>query len=411
MARALNKLTPMKIAKLQKTGRYGDGGGLWLQVSQWGTKAWLFRYMLDGRAREMGFGPSHTVTLAEAREKARQARQMLLDGLDPIAVRDERRLAARAADAKRITFNEAAKQAVAVFRDEWRNSKHGEQWTATLTTYAGPIIGKLSVAAIDTGHIEQVLRPIWLEKHETASRLRQRIERVLRWATAAGYRSGDNPAALVNVGPLLASGKKVKKVRHQPAMPYAEVPAFVTELRENGFISARALEFTILTAGRTGEIIGARWPEIDFDAKVWTVPAKRMKAGREHRVPLSKASLDLLVALPREGDGRGYVFPGAHKDRPLSNMAMLQLLRGMTVDGYTVHGFRSSFRDWAAEQTNYARDLAEAALAHVIGDKTEAAYRRGDAIEKRRKLMQTWADFCARPHARQSGNVVAMRAG
>jgi integrase len=352
--------------------------------------------MRDGSARMMGLGSTDTLGLAEARERARQARQAILDGLDPIEARQARRRALRAAESKRIAFREAAKQAVTVFQEEWRNPKHAEQWPATLVTYAYPVIGDLSVATIDAGHIEKILRPIWITKHETARRVRQRVERILGWAAAAGYRSGDNPASLSSIGPLLANSKKVKKVRHQPAIPYEDVSAFVTELRANRFISARALEFTILTAARTGEVIGTKWPEIDFDAKVWTVPANRMKAGREHRVPLSARALEILTALPREG---AFVFPGAKANRPLSNMAMLELLRGMSADGYVVHGFRSSFRDWAGEQTNFPRDVAEAALAHANADKTEAAYRRGDALEKRRKLMEAWARFCDAPAA------------
>jgi integrase len=404
MGRTLNKLTALRVAKFRDAGRYGDGGGLWLQISPAGTRSWLFRFMRDGRARMMGLGSLDTIGLADARERAREARKALLDGIDPIEARKTSRQALAARESKRITFREAAEQAVAVFQDEWLNPKHGQQWPATLETYVYPVIGKLSVADIDAGHIEKLLRPIWTQKHETARRVRQRVERILGWAAAAGYRSSENPAALANVGPLLASGKKIKKVRHQPAMPYDELPPFMAELRASSFISARALEFTILTATRTSEVTGARWPEIDFAAKVWTIPPERMKANREHRVPLSRAALALLAALPREGDG--YVFPGAKAHRPLSNMAMLEMLRGMRSEGYVVHGFRSSFRDWAGEQTNFPRDVAEAALAHALRDKTEAAYRRGDALEKRRRLMEAWAEYCAKPVA---GDVLPMR--
>ncbi len=392
----MNKLTVAKVNSLRKQGRYSDGGGLWLQVSEWGTKAWTFRFTLAGRKRLMGLGPVHTISLADARERARQARQALLDGIDPIEARRAQALALRAGDAKRVTFKDAAEQALAVFADEWRSAKHGDQWKATLATYVYPTIGGLAIADINSGHVEAILRPIWVAKHETARRVRQRIERILGWAAARGYRSGDNPAALASVGPLLASGKRIKKVRHQPAMPYGDVPAFMAQLRASEFISARALEFTVLTAARTGEAIGARWSEIDLEAKVWTVPPERMKAGKEHRVPLSTRAVEILRSLPREGQ---FVFVGARAGRPLSNMAMLELLRGMAGKSYTVHGFRSSFRDWAGEQTNFARDLAEAALAHVLPNKTEAAYRRADALEKRRRLMAAWADYCARPAA------------
>lgn len=408
MAGGLNKLSAISVAKLTKPGRYGDGGGLWLQVSPSLTKAWLFRFMLNGRARQMGLGPVHTVSLAEAREKAREARKSLLDGVDPIEARRDRQTRQRAALTKRVTFRTAADEAIAVFADEFRNAKHAAQWGATLSTYAHPVIGDLAVADIDVGHVERILAPIWIEKHETARRVRQRIERILGWAAARGYRASDNPAALAAVGPLLAAGKKVKKIRHQPAMPYVDVPAFVVELQGRDFISAKALEFTILTTARTGEVIGARWAEIDLAAKIWTVPAQRTKAEREHRVPLSDRVVKILVGLPREGNG--FVFPGFRAGRPLSNMAMLELLRGMSGEGYTVHGFRSAFRDWAAEQTNFARETAEAALAHVVKDKTEAAYRRGDALEKRRQLMAAWARYCeAGPVEKPSESVVPIR--
>jgi integrase len=353
----------------------------------------------------MGLGALGTVTLADARERARLARLQVLDGQDPIEARRARLQATRATDAKRLTFRDAAEKAIAVFRDEFRSHKHAGQWTATLERYAYPVIRDLSVAAVDTGHIMRILEPIWTTKHETARRLRQRIERILRWAAARGYRAADNPASLERIGPLLASGKKIRKVRHQPAMPYAEVPAFATELRRSQFVSARALEFTILTASRTGETIGARWDEIDIAAKLWTVPGERTKAGRPHRVPLSDRALQILAALPRE-KGNPFLFVGGAKGRGLSGMAMLELLRGMR-PGLTVHGFRSSFRDWAAEQTGYPSEVAEAALGHVVGDKVEAAYRRGDVLEKRRRLMAAWADYCGRPPA--SGDVVPIQ--
>lgn len=413
MAGGLHRLSATRVATAKSPGRYADGGGLYLQVARWNgktvTRSWLFRYMRAGRARQMGLGATHTVSLAEARERARLARQALLDGIDPIDAREAERRAILAAEAKRITFREAAIQAMAVFRDEWRNAKHAEQWTATLETYAYPVIGNLDVAAIDTGHVVRILQPIWVEKHETARRVRQRLERILGWAAASHYRPrGDNPAALASIGPLLASPKKLKRVRHQPAMPFGDVPGFVTRLRGSGSVSAKALEFTILTAVRTNEAIGAESGEIDLAAKVWTIPGSRTKSGREHRVPLSPRAIALLKSLPSLDGGR-YLFPGAVAGKPLSNMAMLELLRGMTDEGFTVHGFRSSFRDWAAEQTNYPREVAEAALAHVVKDATEAAYRRGDALEKRRKLMDAWAAYCDRP--RPSGSVVKMIRG
>lgn len=394
--RSINKLSPAQVAKINKTGRYGDGGGLWLQVSKWGTKAWIFRYMIDGKARQMGLGSVDTFTLKEARERARKTRQLVADGIDPVAAKQADKAARLAEKGKEMTFMDAAEKYITAHRAGWKNAKHSEQWRNTLETYAAPVIGKLNVADIETAHIMKVLEPIWTEKPETASRVRGRIEKVLAWATARGLREGDNPARWRNhLDHMLAPRAKVQKVRHHPAMPYADLPAFMERLRDVDFISARALEFTILTAARTGETIGAKWDEIDIENKVWTVPGDRMKSGREHRVPLSDRALEILNLLPREGD---FVFPGARKGRPLSNMAMLELLRGMEgTEGLTVHGFRSSFRDWAAERTNYPRELAEAALAHVLKDKTEAAYQRGDMLDKRCRLMRDWARYCEAP--------------
>lgn len=410
-----NKLSAMAVKSLNKRGRYGDGRGLWLQISVSGSKAWIFRYMRDGRAREMGLGPvslqKHDggVTLAEAREAAHRCHQMLRDGRDPIDERQGQRAAARLEKARSITFEKAAEQYVAAHRAGWKNPKHAGQWEATLKTYAYPVLGKLPVAAIDVALVLRVLEPIWTEKTETASRLRGRIESVLAWATVRGYRQGDNPARWRgNLDQLLPAQGKVQKVESHPALPYAELPAFLEELRALTSISAQALEFAVLTAARTGETIGAEWQEIDLAAKLWTVPAARMKSGREHRVPLPARALEILEALPREKDS-SYVFAGARKKSPLSNMAMLQCLRGLRPE-LTVHGFRSTFRDWAAEQTNFPRELAEAALAHVLKDKTEAAYQRGDLLEKRRRLMDAWAKYCGRA-PRESAKVTPLRPG
>lgn len=406
MARTINKLSAAQVAKMTKPGRYGDGGGLWLQVSQFGTKAWLFRFMLDGKARQMGLGSVNTFSLKEARERALKARQLVADGIDPIEARLSEKASARADDAKRVTFWDAAEKYIAAHRAGWRNEKHADQWKNTLDTYAKPIVGDLHVASVETGHIIKILEPIWTEKAETASRVRGRIESVLDWATARGFRTGENPARWRgHLDKLLPARSKVAKVRHQPALPYTDLPGFMAKLRGMDSISARALEFTILTAARTGETIGAKWAEIDFASKIWTIPGDRMKSGREHRVPLSDRVVSILETTPREADN-DFVFPGGRKGKGLSNMAMLELLRGIR-DDVTVHGFRSTFRDWAAEQTNFPRDLAEAALAHVLADKTEAAYRRGDALEKRRRLMTAWDRFAAQPGA--AGKVVGIR--
>lgn len=401
--RAINKLSYAEVAKKVVPGRYGDGGGLWLQVSPTGTKAWIFRYMLDGKARHMGLGAVETFSLKEARERARQARQLLADGVDPLAEREAKRETRKAAEAKRLTFKAAAAEYIAAHSGGWRNEKHGEQWTNTLTTYAYPHIGELDVSSIDKAHIVNVLKPIWTTKTETASRVRGRIEKVLGWATANGHRSGENPARWRDhLEHSFPARRKVAKPESHPAMPYATIGAFMQRLREQSAVSARALEFTILTAARTGETIGARWSEIDLAGKLWTIPAGRMKAEKEHRVPLSDRAVAILSALPTEGD---YVFPGAKKGKPLSNMAMLEMLRGMAeAKGLTVHGFRSTFRDWAGETTAHPREVIEHALAHQLKDKAEAAYQRGDLLAKRARLMADWAKFCAKVPT--VGNVV-----
>ncbi|SDR31067.1 Integrase [Rhizobiales bacterium GAS113] len=404
-----NELTAATVNSLSKPGLYGDGLGLWLQVSRVGeriTKSWIFRFMLDGKARYMGLGPVHTFSLKEARERARLARQQAKDGIDPIDARREKRKQQKLEAAKRVTFKEACERYTTAHKTGWKNAKHAAQWETTLAS-AYPAIGSLPVNEIDTGLVLKVLEPIWHSTPETATRLRGRIESVLSWATTSGYRSGDNPARWRgHLDQLLPKRSKVRAVKHHPALPFEELPAFMAELRQREGISPRALEFTILSATRTGETIGAKWPEIDFDKKTWAVPAERMKMGKEHRVPLSDRALAILEALPRE-DGNAFVFIGGKKGAPLSNMAMLELMKGMR-PGYVPHGFRSTFRDWAAETTNYPNHVVEMALAHVVGDKVEAAYRRGVLFEKRRKLMTDWCRFCSSPPAIKdaSGKVV-----
>jgi integrase len=387
----VGKLTAAEVAKLTKPGRYADGGGLYLQISKWGTKAWIFRYMIEGRARTMGLGDCSTFLLKEARERARAQRQLLADGVDPLNERKKRKDAARIEAAKAITFEDAAARYMKAHRPSWKNEKHIYQWEATLSSYAYPVFGKLPAGAVDTGLVMKALEPIWQEKTETAIRLRGRIEAILAWATVRGYRTGDNPARWRNhLDKLLPAPGKIAKVTHQPSLPYADLPEFMADLRGNKSISARALEFTILCATRTSETIFARWDEIDRTEKVWSIPGERTKSGREHRIPVSEGALAALDALPR--DGSGFIFPGGRAGKPLSNMAMLEMVRGLR-PGLTTHGFRSSFRSWAAEQTNFPREIAEAALAHVLKDKTERSYQRGDLLEKRRKLMQAWDCF------------------
>jgi integrase len=384
-----NKLSTRFVQSARKQGRFGDGNGLYLQVGPNGAKAWLFRYKIGGRARAMGLGPVSLVSLAQARERAVQARQALLAGSDPIAARIAAHNAARLQAARDVTFEQCAEQMMDSHQIAWRNLKHRAQWRATLATYAYPVFGSLPVRDINTAMVMKALLPIWKSKPETASRVRQRIERVLRWAKSIGYRDGDNPAAWEILRELLPEPGSVRSVRHHPAMPINALPAFMSELRGRDSLSARALEFTILTAARTGEVTGATWSEIDLDdAKVWSVQAGRMKNKKGHRVPLSDRAVELLRSLPRTSER---VFP-------LSNMAMLQLLRGMRPQsGFVPHGFRSTFRDWCSERTSFPHEVVEAALAHVIADKTVAAYARSDLFERRRKLMSTWAEFCAAP--------------
>jgi integrase len=407
----MSKLTAAKIAKLDlgRPAQYGDGHGLWLQVSVFQTRAWILRYMTAGRARVMGLGGYPEVSLKEAREHAAEARKQLRFGIDPIDARRERKFAKKIEAAKRISFLQCAKDYIAEHQAGWKNEKHLAQWRATFEgeNAATTKINALPVAEIDTALVLSVLRPIWKTTPETASRIRGRIERVLAWATVSEYRRGENPARWRgHLGEMLPKVTKLSTVKHHAALPYADVPAFMVRLRDNDCSSARALEFTILNASRTGEALGATWDEIDFDHKVWTVPASRMKAGKEHRVPLTERALEILKSLPRERDNP-YVFVGTIKGKSLSDRSMIELLKGMSGNGCTVHGFRSSFRDWAAEQTNYPRELAECALAHTLPDKVERAYQRGDLLEKRRRLMAEWARFCAKPIAK-SGDVVPL---
>jgi integrase len=408
---ASGKLSAMAVTKQTKVGRYGDGGGLWLQVSIYGTKSWVFRFTVAGKPRTFGLGSLQDVTLAEARDAAREARRQVREGIDPIEARKAKLAEARASAVAGVTFDEAAKRYIASHEAGWRNEKHIAQWRATLDTYASPIFGSLDIAAIDTGLVVKVLEPIWTTKPETAARLRGRIESVLGWAAVRGYRaSGDNPARWRgHLDKLLPARSKVRKVKHHEALPIDDVPGFMSELRARAVISARALEFTISTVARTGEVIGAKWDEIDIANKLWTVPATRMKAGKEHRVPLTPAAIKLLEALPRE-DGNDFVFVGGRKGSGLSNMAMLQLIRGMRPDDkLTVHGFRSTFRDWAAERTSFPSDIVEMALAHTIENKVEAAYRRGDLLEKRRNLAEAWSGYCASPARDKASNVSPIR--
>lgn len=408
MGRKANRLTARQVETLNRTGRYADGNGLYLQVAAGGSKSWLFRYMRDGKATAMGLGSTGVVSLAEARDLAIEQKRIIQSGRDPIAARKAKREAAMLEAAKSITFRKASEKYIAAHKSSWKNAKHAAQWTSTLETYAYPVIGDLPVAAIDTGLVLKIIEPIWETKTETASRVRSRIENVLSWATVRGYREGDNPARWRgHLEQSLPARSKVRKVKHHAALPYTEVGSFMVALRQREAIAARALEFAILTATRSGEVLNARWSEFNPDAAEWIIPAERMKAGRDHRVPLSDRSLEIVRQMGEDFGTRGYVFPGQKPGKPLSGMAFAMMLRRMERDDITAHGFRSTFRDWAAEQTAYTREVAEMALAHTIPDRTEAAYRRGDLFEKRRRLMADWAEFTKLGGTR--GNVVAMR--
>jgi integrase len=391
----INRLTVAGVTAKNKPGLYADGLGLYLQVSSGGAKSWIFRYMLAGRPRKMGLGSVHTVSLKLAREKAGEQRLKLLDATDPIEQRKAERMEKLAASATMLTFKQAAEAYIKAHRSGWSNIKHAAQWTATLETYVYPMFGDLAVSRVDVGLVLKALEPIWTTKPETATRVRGRIESILDWATARGYRQGDNPARWRgHLDKLLPARSKVAKVQHHAALPYGEIGGFVATVRAMEGVSPKALEFAILTATRTGETVGARWSEIDTDNALWTIPADRMKAKKEHRVPLSERALEILASLPRE-KGSDHVFIGDKPGKSLSNMSLLMTLRRMKRDDLTTHGFRSTFRDWAAEQTAYPNELLEMALAHTVSDKTEAAYRRGDMFEKRRRLMEDWAGYCA----------------
>lgn len=403
MPRKLHKaLTPLEVRNA-KPGRHTDGGGLNLLVKENGARSWVYRFMLKGKARDMGLGAAsgpEAISLSAARDKADALRMKVKAGVDPLAERHreaaEALSAAQAARIAGITFKAVAEDYITANEESWRNAKHRQQWANTLATYVYPIIGELPVADIDTAHVLQILEPIWKAKAETASRVRGRMETILDAAKARGYRDGENPARWRgHIAQILPARARLTRGHHR-ALAYEKVPEFVAKLREREATAALALEFSILTAARTGEVIGATWKEVDLDRAHWTIPAKRMKAGREHRIPLSPRAVAILKEvqpLNTKGEDVAPLFPTASGGK-LSSMAMSMLLRRMKVD-VTVHGFRSGFRDWSAECTGYAHEVCEMALAHVIGNKAEAAYRRGDLFEKRRRLMADWATYCA----------------
>ena len=388
-----NKLTQLQATRLKEPGLHGDGAGLWLKVTEGGSKSWILRYAFNGRERWTGLGPYPEVSLADARDKAMDWRRQVRQGIDPMQAKHQAAAVARAEQAKTITFDSCAERYIESHRSGWKNAKHADQWTNTLQTYAAPIIGKMDVALIETAHSMRVLEPVWHTKAETASRLRGRLEAVLDWATVHRYRTGGNPARWKgHLDNLLAAPAQIQKIASHKAVPYKDMAQFMADLRTREGLAARALEFAILCAARSGEVRGALWSEINREKAIWTIPAERMKAGKEHRVPLCASALSLLSSLPKI-DGSPYLFAGQRKNKPLSNQAMTMTLRRMGRGDLTVHGFRSTFRDWAAEQTSYSREVCELSLAHKIADGAEAAYWRSDIFEKRSRLMSDWAQY------------------
>lgn len=392
MSRQIERLTRGEVERADRPGLYPDGDGLYLQVRGRAAKSWVYRYMLRGRRRDMGLGSARLVSLSEARRRAHAWRRVLkLDRKDPI---DYRR-GAQPLPKPVMVFRQAAAAYIDGQAPSWKSPKHINQWRSSLKTYAEPILGSLPVDSIDTRRVLSVLEPIWFSKPETAGKVRMRIQAILDWAGAKGLRSGDNPARWEgHLDKLLPRRSKVSAVEHHAALPFGELPAFMADLAGRPGPAATALRFVILTGVRTSEALGARWPEIDLEQKVWTIPAERMKAGKEHKVPLSDQAVQILQTQSSLGL-TGLVFPGAAAGRPMSNMAMLMMLRRMGREDLTVHGFRSTFRDWIAERTAFPSEVAEMALAHAIASKVEAAYRRGNLFDKRRELMTAWGRYCA----------------
>ena len=397
MPKIAKQLSDRAVAALKAEGRYAVGGvaGLHLRISA-GHRGWVLRVQVGDKRKDIGLGAYPTISLAEARERAWKLHESIREGHDPVAPRKHQRSILQAQAATEKTFQWCAEEFIKAKSSEWKNVKHRQQWENTLAAYAMPYLGNLAVSVIDLPHVLSCLEPIWSSKNETASRLRGRIESILDWATVRKYRNGENPARWKgHLDKVLAAPSKIQKVEHHRAIPVEEMPQFMQNLRTRPGIAARALEFLILTAARSGEVRGATWSEIDLDKAIWIIPAERMKAGAEHRVPLSSAALQLLSSAPRLTDS-DLVFPGT-KGQPLSDMSITAVMRRMKLDEVP-HGFRSTFRDWAGEKTNYPRELAEQALAHTLTNKVEAAYRRGDALEKRREMMNEWANHIEQKH-------------
>jgi len=392
---ASEKLTQLKVQK-SKPGMRGDGGGLWLKTTDNGSRSWILRFRFAGKERWMGLGGFPDVGLREAREAAKVARNKVRQQINPLEERRSLRTSLQAEQAASQTFDQCVAQYIEAHRTGWKNAKHADQWLNTLTAYASPVIGSLPVDRVDLPHILKILEPIWTTKTETASRVRGRIESVLDWAKVRKLRTGENPACWKgHLDQLLPARSKVAKVEHHAALPYRDMPAFMTQLRQQLGTGARALEFAILTATRSGEVRGATWSEIDLETACWTIPQERMKAGREHLIPLSLPALALLKNLKKTRSAdNDLVFASVKGGKALSNMTLTAVLKRMGLGDITAHGFRSSFRDWAGETTAFPREVIEHALAHQLKDKAEAAYQRGSLFEKRRGLMQSWANHC-----------------
>ena len=405
MGRGINRLTAMQVQKTVKPGMHADGGGLYLCVQPTGGKSWIFKYRFGGREREMGLGSINTFTLAEARQRALDQRKLLATDVDPLVQKHAQQQQRKLAAARVVTFDDAAARYIDAHQHGWKNEKHIGQWRATLATYASPVFGQVAVGEVDTEQVLRVLTPLWATKTETASRVRGRVEKILAWAKTQGLRTGDNPATWSNhLQTLLPAPRKTAKVEHHAALPYREIATFLRDVEAMPGTAALALQFIAHTACRTSEAIEARWTEFDLENALWTIPAARMKAAKEHVVPLTQAVIDLLTKARKLGDG-DYVFPGGKPGKPLSNMACLTLLKRMGRADITVHGLRSTFRDWAGETTAHPREVIEHALAHQIKDKAEASYARGSLLQKRRALMADWSAYCKNPNLTLSGAV------
>ncbi len=408
MAKQINKLTDRSVKAQKKQGRYADGNGLYLQVSKSGSKSWLFRYMLDGRARQMGLGSVGTKTLSEAREDSLTYKRLLKEGIDPIQDRNNRIAKTKAANKDILTFKESTEEYLKAHSAAWKSVRHGEIWHSSVKRYAYPELGTMPISSIERSHIMRVLKPIWVKKTETAKKLRGRLEAILDWATVQDYRKGENPARWRgHLDKLLPKPSEVHTVQHFAALPYSEINNFMNKLREREALSALALRLISLTATRSGAVRGAKWSEFDLKNAIWTIPAERMKARKEHVIPLCNEALSIVLSLPHLA-GSEYLFTGTRSGKPISDVVFKKLMERMKTTGITTHGFRSTFRDWAAEQTSFPREVIESALAHQLKDKTEAAYFRSNLLDKRRELMDKWGDYTLLPTI-ETGEVINIK--